>query len=68
MDVIPMAAARLTKTTTGKDGGVGFKTGLGLAKFAGSLLDEEGGGEEVGARTGEQGSGSRDRNARPRRE
>ena len=35
--VPPGGKPRLTKTTSGKDGGVGFKTGLGLAKFAGSL-------------------------------
>ena len=35
--VPPGGKARLAKTTSGKDGGVGFKTGLGLAKFAGSL-------------------------------
>ena len=35
--VPPGGKPRLTKTTTGKDGGVGFKTGLGLAKFAGTL-------------------------------
>jgi hypothetical protein len=33
----PGGKPRLTKTTSGKDGGVGFKTGLGLAKLAGSL-------------------------------
>jgi hypothetical protein len=35
--VPPGGRARLTKTTSGKDGGIGFKTGLGLAKFAGTL-------------------------------
>jgi len=35
--VPPGGKSRLTKTTSGKDGGVGFKTGLGLAKFAGTM-------------------------------
>jgi hypothetical protein len=35
--VPPGGKPRLAKTTSGKDGGVGFKTGLGLAKLAGTL-------------------------------
>jgi hypothetical protein len=33
----PGGKPRLSKNTSGKDGGVGFKTGLGVAKFAGSI-------------------------------
>jgi hypothetical protein len=35
--VPPGGKARLTKNTSGKDGGVGFKTGLKLAKVAGAV-------------------------------
>ena len=35
--VPPGGKARLATTTSGKDGGAGFKTGLGVAKFAGSM-------------------------------
>jgi hypothetical protein len=35
--VAPGGKPRLSKTTNGKDGGIGVKTGLGLAKFAGSM-------------------------------
>jgi len=35
--VPPGGKARLTKNASGKDGGVGLKTGLKLAKFAGSV-------------------------------
>lgn len=35
--VRPGEKPRLTTTTSGKDGGVGLKTGLGLAKFAGTM-------------------------------
>jgi hypothetical protein len=33
----PGGKPRLAKSSSGKDGGIGLKTGLGLAKFAGSL-------------------------------
>ena len=33
----PGGKPRLSKTSSGKDGGIGLKTGLGLAKFAGSM-------------------------------
>ena len=33
----PGSKPRLSKSANGKDGGVGFKTGLGVAKFAGSI-------------------------------
>lgn len=35
--VPPGGKPRLSKTSNGKDGGVGLKTGIGLAKFAGSM-------------------------------
>ena len=35
--VPPGGKPRLSKTSNGKDGGIGLKTGLGLAKFAGSM-------------------------------
>jgi hypothetical protein len=35
--VPPGGKARLSTTTSGKDGGAGFKTGLGVAKFASSM-------------------------------
>jgi hypothetical protein len=35
--VAPGAKPRLSTTTSGKDGGMGLKTGLGVAKFAGSM-------------------------------
>ncbi len=35
--VPPGGKPRLSKTSSGKDGGIGLKTGLGLAKFAGSM-------------------------------
>jgi hypothetical protein len=33
----PGGKPRLTKSSSGKDGGIGLKTGLGLARFAGTL-------------------------------
>ena len=35
--VPPGGKPRLSKTSNGKDGGIGLKTGIGLAKFAGSM-------------------------------
>jgi len=35
--VPPGGKPRLTKSSSGKDGGIGLKTGLGLARFAGTL-------------------------------
>jgi hypothetical protein len=35
--VPPGGKSRLSKTTSGKDGGMGLKTGLGVAMFAGSM-------------------------------
>lgn len=35
--VPPGGKPRLSKTSSGKDGGIGLRTGLGLAKFAGSM-------------------------------
>ena len=35
--VPPGGKPRMSKTSSGKDGGIGLKTGLGLAKFAGSM-------------------------------
>lgn len=35
--VPPGGKPRLSKTSSGKDGGIGLRTGLGIAKFAGSM-------------------------------
>ena len=35
--VPPGGKSRLSKTSSGKDGGIGLRTGIGLAKFAGSM-------------------------------